>query len=60
MSDPRSTWSLPGLLRDFRYFVLIAAMFWLIALLWIPLWLLRLCLGERVHRAFSRIFLIFD
>jgi hypothetical protein len=60
MSKPPSTWNLAGLLRDFRYFVLIAAMFWLIALCWIPLWILRLCFGERAPRAFIRFFILFD
>jgi len=60
MSNPASTWSLYGLLRDFRYFVLIAAMFWLIALCWIPLGILKLVFGDRVPRTFIRFFLLFD
>lgn len=60
MSNASSTWSLSGLLRDFRYFLLIAAMFWLIGLCWIPLWILKLCFGDRAQRTFIRFFLIFD
>lgn len=46
--------------RDFRYFFLIVLMMATIAVLWVPVEILGLFLGDRPRRAVMRFFLLFD